>query len=144
LNVTYTPVYYASIIIDTIISKYFEIVTSYESKIERFLDEILVKPGNHHFELITNVRNEVYTLKKDIRAIDNINIMLCLEEAGLIKKAEYPAYKNISTRIRGLLKFIESVYSLSSELMHSYDTKIANQTNSLVTRLTVITIIMGV
>jgi Mg2+ and Co2+ transporter CorA len=140
----YTPSYLASIGIDSIIAKYYEIVTCYESKIEKLLDEILVKPDELHFTTITDIRNEIYNLKKNIRAIDNININICLDEIGLIKKMERSSYKNIAVRVRGLLKFIESVYVLSNELMHTYETKISNQTNLLVTRLTVTTIIMGI
>jgi Mg2+ and Co2+ transporter CorA len=99
-------------------------------------DKYLLK----HIELI---RKLSYSIRKHIRALDSITATIEQNENQFFPTELNHLLRLIKRRADAILKFSESVYSFSEQLILSYNSKISNQTNILVMRLTVITIIFS-
>jgi Mg2+ and Co2+ transporter CorA len=109
-----------------------------EDKIELFItklstDEVVNNKYLKHIELI---RKLSYSIRKHIRALDTITGTIEQNENQFFPKTLNHLLRSIKRRVDAILKFSESVYSFSEELIVTYNSKITNQTNILVMRLT--------
>ncbi|MDR2846727.1 MAG: hypothetical protein LBV22_00075 [Mycoplasmataceae bacterium] len=116
-----------------------------EDKIELFItklstDEVVNNKYLKHIELI---RKLSYSIRKHIRALDTITGTIEQNENQFFPKTLNHLLRSIKRRVDAILKFSESVYSFSEELIVTYNSKITNQTNILVMRLTSWTIIFS-
>jgi magnesium transporter len=132
------------IILDEIISGLSRTIERIEDEVESLINLITEDINFDEFDILTKMRSKAYEVKKQIRALSILGDRLQLDDNDLIIDKQSYLFHNIDTRLNSLYKFSESVYLLSEELMRSYDAKLAQRTNQLVTRLTSITIIMGI
>jgi len=116
----------------------------FEDKLEDLQDSVLESTNPKQIANINSSRRFAYHLKKEFRALQNIAFF-----SDGVQHYEYiykyfKHFKRIEKRISTLISFSESLYTLTGEIMKIYDSKTNNKTNLLITRLTVITIIMGI
>ncbi|MDR0950824.1 MAG: hypothetical protein LBM13_04270 [Candidatus Ancillula sp.] len=134
------------VILDSLISSESSFLEQLEDQTESLLQVITTvkKTNDQLFSQIRNLRGKIYATMKQVRALESIMNAIALDEGGYILKEEEYLFKNIANRATSLAKLAQSIYSLTEELLHSYDSKIGEQTNTIVTRLTSVTILMSI
>jgi magnesium transporter len=68
---------------------------------------------------------------------------ILMDENGLMGKRQLHYFRNIDTRLKKLYGFADSLYELSGEILHTYDSKLAIKMNETMGKLTVITLFFG-
>jgi Mg2+ and Co2+ transporter CorA len=95
------------------------------------------------FEDIVEIRRKTYVIKKQIRALTSMASILDYDENELIHPDLIHLIVSLKSRLDALFKFAESVNKFADDLLNAYNSKIMNETNVVVTRLTSVTIMMG-
>jgi len=116
----------------------------FEDKLEELQDSVLESINPKQIGIINRSRRFAYHLKKEFRALQNIAFFNDNTQHFEYINKYFKHFKRIEKRISTLISFSESLYTLTGEIMKIYDSKINNKTNLLITRLTVITVIMGI
>jgi Mg2+ and Co2+ transporter CorA len=125
------------LILDIIIQHYSLILEMVEDNIEIIQEKLnSTKQIQSFTKKIQDTKKIVYSLKKNIRAFASLPPEIELNANEYILGRNRYVLQTIKHRINNLVKFSESVYSFVEELIRQYDSKINNQTNILVMRLT--------
>ena len=128
---------------DRLIAHFSDMLELIEDRLQDLSEEIMFHVEESHFEEAHKLRRTAYALKKILRASSYIGLqLLCNENDILIKKKMF-LFRNLDTRFRKLFDFSESVYGLSTELLHTHDSKITQKTNDVVNKLTSVTLFFG-
>lgn len=130
---------------DVFIQRYSLVLEMLEDKIEKLnLNIPKAIADKNFFAQINELNRLAYSIKKHIRAIDNIIPSLENNYNEFLSKELSHILSSLRFRLNTLLKFSESVYSFAEQLSNNYHTHMSMQTNILVTRLTCLTIIFSV
>ena len=131
------------IFFNILIAHFSDTLEQLEDRMQELSEAITNQIEPEHFENIHNLWRVAYALKKVLRAFSYIGLqMLCNENDFLIKKKMF-LFRNLDTRFRKLYDFSENVYGLSTELLHTYDSKITQRTNDIINKLTFVTLFFG-
>jgi len=119
-------------------------------KIEDEMDELEKRINNPKKDIknivkdIESFRVKLYTFRKYYRSLQNIYFF----EEDSILETKVPGINSILykiyKRITSLTNFSSSLYLVCNDLMHSNEIRVSNNTNKLITRLTILTVIMGI
>jgi Mg2+ and Co2+ transporter CorA len=82
-------------------------------------------------------------MRKQLRAMEKLQGFIDNESIKWITKKVKKLFTSIFLRIEGVSRFSDSIYKACAELLRIYDAKITSETNMVVTRLTAITLIVG-
>ena len=141
-NIRTLPVLYYSIF-NNLAANFSETLEVLEDEIEALSEEIPANSEPDQFHRIEQLRKAAYTLKKLLRALSYIGGQILMDENHLLDKAYIHYFSNINTRLMKLYDFADNLYSLSGELLHTYDSKSSVRLNETMTKLTVITLFFG-
>ena len=114
-----------------------------EDKMQELSGQITHNMPEESFEAMHNLRTMAYSVKKVLRAFSYMGLQILCNENEIICKKKLFLFRNLDMRLRKLCDFAESVYGLSTELLHTYDSKVAQRTNNIVNKLTSITLFFG-
>ena len=114
-----------------------------ETQLQVLSESIAHRAQDAQFEEIRDLRNVAYSIKKVLRAFSYIGVQILCNENDILRKKKLFLFRNLDTRLRKLYDFSESVYGLSTELLHTYDSKVAQRTNEVVNKLTIVTLFFG-
>ncbi|MDR0858351.1 MAG: hypothetical protein LBN97_04915 [Oscillospiraceae bacterium] len=130
-------------VFDTLIQRYSDTLENLEDDIESVMGKITQSVQRVHFDETTELRSRAYLLRKQLRAMSYIGEQILVDENELIAEKQERYFRNIATRLDKLHAFSENLYELSSELLRSYDSKLNTSMNEKISRLTVITLFIG-
>jgi magnesium transporter len=132
--------------LDILIATQASYLETLEDDVEDMLDEVtaLKKPTDEMFQRIRAVRKTVYATMKAMRATGAVSDALITNESGYIQNEDMHLFRSIATRASSLTSLSTSIYALTDGLLRTYEAKISDRTNDAVTRLTSVTILMGV
>ena len=133
------------LLFNLLLSDFSDILEAHEDRMEELSEHITVNGVAEEkvFEHIQTFRKRTYVVRKILRALSYMGLqILCNENETLAKKKLF-LFRNLDTRIRKLYDFSDSVYGLSTELLYTYDSKLAQRTNDVVNKLTIITLFFG-
>lgn len=114
-----------------------------EDRMQALSEQIVYNANNTQFAQINLLRNMAYAAKKQLRALSYLGDQILLDENKLISKGESHYFRNVSTRLKKLYDFAESLYSLSGEMLYTYDSRLSMKTNDTVNKLTALTLFFG-
>ncbi|MDR3119937.1 MAG: magnesium transporter CorA family protein [Clostridiales bacterium] len=122
---------------------YSETLEALEDEMEALSELILAGAGPSQITRIGQLRKAAYTHKKLLRALSYIGGQILMDENHLLNKSNAHYFRNMSTRLLKLYDFADHLYTLSGELLHTYDSKTAARLNETMNKLTVITLFFG-
>ena len=128
---------------NVLISHFSDTLEMLEDNMQALSETVTRHIKNDHFEIIQNLRRVAYSLKKMLRAFSYIGLQVLCNENDLLLKKKLFLFRNLDTRFRKLYDFSETVYGLSTELLHTYDSKITQRTNDIINKLTFVTLFFG-
>jgi Mg2+ and Co2+ transporter CorA len=141
---------------DNIVSKGLHIVMSsfifensvllekYENDIETLQNKVLVKIDETLLDEIIAYRNNLYNIRKHLRATKNIPLFSEDNNDIGMSSNIFLMFKNIRTRVHELFEQSNDMLLYSNRLISILDTKLNTKTNLVITRLTIITVLIGV
>ncbi len=130
-------------ILHALVADFGDMLEGLEDRIEALSECVALKLDEHCFTRINDLRRITYTVKKQMRAFSYIGGQILMDENELIDRRQVRYFRNIDTRMKRLNDFAESVYTLSNELLYTYDSKLTMRTNDIVNKLTMLTLIVG-
>ena len=124
----------------------FEALSKVEDIILEIEDDIMNKVSSSHIYRVNNVRNMCRSIVKSIRPLLYISDDIIKEDVRYLKYEEVKIYNqennlNINFEIDKLYKFSISTRELADKLIDIYSSKVTEKTNSLITKLTLLTAI---
>ncbi|MDR1558988.1 MAG: magnesium transporter CorA family protein [Clostridiales bacterium] len=122
---------------------YSDTLEELEDKMEALAESVSRDAEESQIEEIGRLRKSAYTAKKILRALSYIGEDILIDENRLLDKRLNHYFRGIDTRLKKLYDFADSLYELSGELLHTYDSKLAIKMNETVNKLTVITLFFG-
>ena len=112
-------------ILDSFAADYSETLERLEDEMEDLSEAIERRHQKNQSAEISRLRKSAYTYKKLLRALSYIGTQILVDENDLLGRDQVRYFRNIDTRLIKLYDFAENLYDLSSELLHSYDSKSA-------------------
>jgi magnesium transporter len=131
-------------IFDSLAVDFSDMLEGLEDKIEALLAMIERKPGKEQSLEIGQLRKMAYTYKKLLRSLSYIGGQILVDENHLLDDSQERYFRNIHMRLIKLYDFADSLYGLSNELIHTYDSKFSAKMNETINKLTVITLLFGI
>jgi len=131
------------IFFNTLCSYFSDTLESLEDRMQAMSEELTRAAENSHFEEIHILRKTAYSFKKVLRAFAYLGLQILCNENDVLCKKKMFLFRNLDTRFRKLYDFSENVYELSTELLHTYDSKISQRTNVIINKLTFVTLFFG-
>ncbi|MDR1000866.1 MAG: magnesium transporter CorA family protein [Clostridiales bacterium] len=120
-----------------------ETLEALEDDMEAMTEAIMTASDPRQLTQIGQLRKAAYTLKKILRALTHIGGQILMDENRLRKKAHQRYFRNVDTRLMKLYDFADNLYELSTELLHTYDSKSNARLNESMNKLTMITLFFG-
>jgi len=114
-----------------------------EDKMEALSGEIVVQVRSEHFSAINNLRNMAFAAKKHLRGLCYIGDQILMDDNKLFHKRHVNYFKSINSRFYKQYDFAESLYMLSGEIIHSFDSRLTMKTNETINKLTALTLLFG-
>lgn len=132
------------VIFKSIIRHQFESLEKLEDIILNLEDEMMETTLDNHIIRINYVRNMTRTVVKNIRPLLYISDRILKEDIRYLKYSDVKRYnldnlQGIDFSIDKLYKFALSTRELADKLLDIYSSKVAEKTNSLITKLTILT-----
>ncbi|MDR2939867.1 MAG: magnesium transporter CorA family protein [Clostridiales bacterium] len=134
-------IYYS--IFDSLATDFSDMLEGLEDEMEALSENIESKPSQGQSKEIGRLRRVAYAYKKQLRALSYIGGQILMDKNGLLIDKHMRYFRNIDTRLLKLYDFADSLFDLSNELLHAYDSKFSAQMNETVNKLTVITLFFG-
>ena len=114
-----------------------------EDRMEALSGEIVERARGEQFSRITNLRNMAFAAKKHLRGLSYIGDQILMDDNRLFNKRNQYYFRSISTRFNKQYDFAESLYTLSGEITHSFDSRLNIKTNETINKLTALTLLFG-
>jgi len=128
---------------NALISDFSDTLELLEDRMQALSEDITRKVEQEHFEDIHTFREAAYSVKKVLRAFSYMGLQMLCNENDVLSKKKMFLFRNLDTRFRKLYDFSENVYGLSTELLRTYDSKLAQRTNDIMNKLTFVTLFFG-
>jgi magnesium transporter len=136
-------IYLYYVIFNGLVADFSETLEILEDEIEALAEMIVEKPCSEQLTRIGQLRKTAYTYKKMFRSLSYIGGQILMDENELLNEDHVHHFRNIEARLMKQYDFAESLYSLSNDLLHIYDSKFSAQTNETMNKLAAITLIFG-
>ena len=136
-------VYLYYVIFNGLVVDFSETLEILEDEIEALAEMIVEKPCHEQLVRIGQLRKTAYTYKKMLRALSYIGGQVLMDENQLLDDCHVNYFRNVDARLMKQYDFAESLYDLSNDLLHIYDSKLTSQTNETMNKLAAITLIFG-
>ena len=131
------------LVFDGLIVDFSDTMEALEDEMEALSETITENADKCHIVDIGRLRKIVYTVKKLLRYLSYLGTQILMDENGLIDKKYAKYFRNVDTRLKKLYDFSESLYELSNELLHTYDSRLTMKTNDTINKLTIMTLFFG-
>jgi magnesium transporter len=136
-------IYLYYLIFNGIVADFSENLEILEDEVEALADMIVERPHQEHLSRIGRLRKTAYIYKKMLRALSYIGEQILTDENQLLNDDHLHYFRNINARLMKQYDFAESLYELSNDMLHTYDSKFSAQTNTTMNKLAAITLIFG-
>lgn len=142
------PAFLMHIFLDLIVDKKFETIVAMEDELDRAEDTMLSKPADFNLGDLQYLRRDLLALRKSLFHEREIFIKICRKDSPLIPITAIVDFRDIYDHLANFFELTEtfreivtSLMEMHLSLLNNQMAKAANQTNSIVRRLTLITTI---
>ncbi|MDR0248419.1 MAG: magnesium transporter CorA family protein [Oscillospiraceae bacterium] len=136
----HSPAYLHYLVFDNLMADFSETLEALEDEVEALAEMLIADPRRSQLEDIGRLRKTAYTYKKLLRALSYLGGQILLDENKLLAGDQTRYFRDVSARLMKQYDFAESIYILSNDLLHIYDSKFSAQMNETMGKLTVITL----
>ncbi len=134
LNILYYKIF------DKLITDLFFMLEAVEDQVQAVESLIITKAEKSHFGAIARLKEMTGRIKKMFRPLLYVGDQFVVNENGLIPQEMMRYFKHIDIRLNKLYDFAANLGDMTDQLIYLFDSKIASQTNEIVTRLTILTL----
>jgi len=128
---------------DNLAFDFSDVLEILENSMEDLAEEITKEAKNNHLSDIGKLKHAAYIQKKHLRALSYIGGQILIDDNHLLEKSNLHYFRSIDTRLQRLYDFADNLYSLSTQLLHTYDSTTSAKLNKNMGQLTVITLFFG-
>lgn len=125
-------------ILDRIILRNYEVISSIEAHADKIEISILKSPRNEHLEELIHLRRQVYKIRKYLNPLRYIGDGLISNENYIIETENIGYFKKLSTKIEKLMLSLESLVQDLALVREAFESEISNKTNELMKVFTLI------
>ncbi len=125
-------------ILDRIILKNYEAISSLNSKGDKIEIDILKDDSRKSFNELVNLRGQVYKVKKYLYPLRYIGDSLILNENSVIDHEDIVLFEKINDKFQKLMGAIEGLNQQLSLVREAYESEISNKTNQLMKVFTLV------
>lgn len=133
---------YASIvlyyILDRIILRNYDVISSLEAHADRIEISILRSPRHEQIDELIHLRRQVYKIRKYLNPLRYIGDSLISNENSIIEDENLIYFTNLSNKIEKLMLSVESLCSDLALVREAFESEISNKTNELMKVFTLI------
>ncbi|ERI90112.1 putative magnesium and cobalt transport protein CorA [Clostridiales bacterium oral taxon 876 str. F0540] len=125
-------------ILDRIILRNYEVISSLEAHADKVEISILKSPRNEHLEELIHLRRQVYKIRKYLNPLRYIGDSLISNENFIIEDENIGYFKKLSAKIEKLMLSLESLVQDLALVREAFESEISNKTNELMKVFTLI------
>ncbi len=130
-------------IFDKILADLFATLEVIEDDIQMFRNELITQFKDRSILEINEFHHIIYKIKKQLRPLLYIGDQFAVNENNFIPKDKLRYFKNIDVRINKLYDFSVNLMDMVEQLNYLYDSNLTMKTNTVITKLTIITMLFG-
>jgi magnesium transporter len=142
------PAFLMHIFLDLIVDKKFETIEAMEDELDKAEDTMLSKPADFNLGDLQYLRRDLLSLRKSLFHEREIFVKICRKDSPFIPENAILDFRDIYDHLANFFELTEtfreivtSLMEMHLSLLNNQMAKAANQTNSIVRRLTLITTI---
>ena len=142
------PAFLMHVVLDYVVDQKFHAFEALEDELEEAEDQVLDTPGEFRVSELLRLRKDLLNLRKSLFHEREILVKICRMDCPLITEKAIFAFRDIYDHLAKFFELSESYREIVTSLMELYTslqnnlmTKVSNETNSSVRRLTLITTI---
>jgi magnesium transporter len=125
-------------ILDRIILRNYDVISSLEADADRIEIDILKNPTHEHLGSLIHLRRQVYKVRKYLNPLRYIGDSLVSNENLIIEDENLSYFKNVNEKIGKLMLSQESLIQDLALVREAFESEISNKTNELMKVFTLI------
>lgn len=125
-------------ILDRIIVRNYDVISSLEVLVDKIEIRILKSPRNEQIDSLINLRRQVYEIRKFLNPLRYIGDSLASNDNFIIDQKDIKYFKNIENKINKLMLSLESLVQDLALVREAFEAEISNKTNELIKVFTLI------
>jgi magnesium transporter len=136
------------VVLDYVVDEKFKAFEALEDELEEAEDQVLDNPAEFHVSELIRLRKDLVNLRKSLFHEQEILVKICRMDCPFIPEKAIFHYRDIYDHLAKFFELTESYREIVTSLMEIYTsllnnlmTKVSNETNISVRRLTLITTI---
>ena len=142
------PAFLMHVVLDFIVDEKFKAVEALEDELEEAEDEVLDNPSGFSPNELIRLRKDLVNLRKSLFHEREILVKICRMDCPFVPEKAIVQYRDIYDHLTKFFELTESYREIVTSLMELYTsllnnlmTKMSNETNITVKRLTLITVV---
>ncbi len=133
--------YLVYLIIQTVLNKYYLVVEELGIYIDELEDQLLNDPSQEVLHLIYELKRNLILIRKSLWATKNVINSISLNDTVLLDTRSNYYIKSIFNDIIQIIDLVETYREISSGMLDTYLSSIANKTNDVMKILTIVSTI---
>lgn len=125
-------------ILDRIIVRNYDVISSLEAQADKIEISILKNPKQGQIDELIHLRRQVYKIRKFLNPLRYIGDSLVSNDNSIIKQDSLKFFKNLNNKLDKLMMALESLIQNLALVREAFESEIANKTNDLMKVFTII------
>lgn len=125
-------------ILDRIIVRNYDVISSLEAQADKIEISILKNPKQGQIDELIHLRRQVYKIRKFLNPLRYIGDSLVSNDNSIIKQDSLKIFKNLNNKLDKLMMALESLIQNLALVREAFESEIANKTNDLMKVFTII------
>ncbi|GLC32152.1 magnesium transporter CorA family protein [Clostridium omnivorum] len=125
-------------ILDRIIVRNYDVISSLEAQADKIEISILKNPKQVQIDELIHLRRQVYKIRKFLNPLRYIGDSLISNDNSIIKQDSLKFFKNLNNKLDKLMMALESLIQNLALVREAFESEIANKTNDLMKVFTII------
>lgn len=132
----------AYLIFDTIVDNYFPVIEQISERLEAAEESIFTRSGKQSIRPVFALKKELIQLRKVVVPLRDVFTLLIRREVGLIDSQTLPYLQDVYDHLIRVADAIDTQRDLISSTVDAYLSTVANRTNEIMRRLTILSTIL--
>jgi magnesium transporter len=129
----------AYLIVDSVVDNYFPVIEAINEQIEDIEERIFLDFDQKSIQRIFALKKQLIHLRKSVVPLRDVFVMLIRREVGLVSAPTLPYLQDVYDHLIRVADAIDTYRDLISGTIDAYLSTVANRTNEVMRRLTILT-----
>lgn len=134
--------YLAYLIVDSVVDNYFPVIEAINDQIEDLEERIFTAFDQTAIQRIFELKKQLIQLRKAVVPLRDVFVMLIRREVGLVSAPTLPYLQDVYDHLIRVADAIDTYRDLISGTIDAYLSTVANRTNEVMRRLTIVTTLL--